>query len=264
MKFSFRSRNKYSKGKAVVMGTEKYDVMQICLNGHKITGKYHSRPHFRQKHCAQCGAETITNCPKCSSEIRGDFEGGWDFHDIPDHCENCGEQFPWTEEKRKLQSLLQQNSYDPFLIIEKICSRFHCVVRQLGDRYNNRQSMDFNDEYDVQDLLRALLTVFFDDIRPEEYTPSYAGGSSKMDFLLKDEKLVIEVKKTRKGLGMVELADQLINDKAKYRSHPDCKTLICFVYDPEAKLNNPRGLENDLSEESEDFKVKVIIVPKGY
>ena len=28
----------------------------------------------------------------------------------------------------------------------------------------------------------------FDDIRPEEYTPSYAGGSSRIDFLLKDEK----------------------------------------------------------------------------
>jgi hypothetical protein len=26
----------------------------------------------------------------------------------------------------------------------------------------------------------------FDDIRPEEYTPSYAGGSSRIDFLLED------------------------------------------------------------------------------
>jgi hypothetical protein len=33
------------------------------------------------------------------------------------------------------------------------------------------------DEYDVQDLLYALLRIFFDDVRPEEWTPSFAGKS---------------------------------------------------------------------------------------
>jgi len=33
-----------------------------------------------------------------------------------------------------------------------------------------------------------LISRFDDTPRPEEYTPSYAGGSSRIDFLLKDEK----------------------------------------------------------------------------
>ena len=57
---------------------------------------------------------------------------------------------------------------------------------------------EIKDEYDVQDLLNALLRLNFDDVRPEEYTPSYAGSSTRVDFLLKKEKIVIEVKKTRK------------------------------------------------------------------
>ena len=78
-------------------------------------------------------------------------------------------------------------------------------------------------------LLHALLLLYFDDVRAEEWTPSYAGKSSRMDFLLKNERVVIEVKKTRQGLADKELGDQLIIDVDRYKVHPDCKRLICFV-----------------------------------
>jgi hypothetical protein len=67
-----------------------------------------------------------------------------------------------------------------------------------------------------------------------------------MDFLLKNESIAIEVKKTRKGLGQKELGDQLIVDKESYHEHPSCKNLFCFVYDPDGVLPNPSGMENDL------------------
>ena len=103
------------------------------------------------------------------------------------------------------------------------------------------------DEYDVQDLLRALLALYFDDVRPEEWTPSYAGGASRMDFLLKRESVVIEVKKTRPGLTDKEVGDQLIIDSQRYKINQDCRHLICFVYDPEFRMVNPEALANDLS-----------------
>lgn len=125
-------------------------------------------------------------------------------------------------------------------------SKFPLVIRQLCSRHNGRGTLVIEDEYDVQDLLHALLKIHFDDIREEEWTPSYAGGSSRMDFLLKDEQIVIEVKKTRNNLGNREVGEQLIIDKEKYSKHPDCKTLVCFVYDPDTRIKNPIGLENDL------------------
>ncbi len=149
-----------------------------------------------------------------------------------------------------------------FKAIQMLCVRFPAVVRQLRTRHDGRPTFDVDDEYDVQDLLHALLRLHFDDIRPEEWTPSYAGKSTRMDFLLKKENIVIEVKKTRKGLDAKRLGEELIIDIAHYRSHPGCRTLICFVYDPEVRISNPGGLEADLSQDDGDLTVRVIISPK--
>ena len=148
-------------------------------------------------------------------------------------------------------------------IIENMSNKFHLVARQLRNRHSNRNTLEIEDEYDVQDLFHSLLHLYFDDIRAEEWTPSYAGGSSRVDFLLKDEQIIIEIKKTRKNLNAKEIGDQLIIDSKRYQSHPDCKCLICFVYDPEGRIGNPIGLQNDLTEETENFKLITIIAPKG-
>lgn len=157
----------------------------------------------------------------------------------------------------------KEESFNALSIIETVCYKFHSVAKQLKNRHDNRQTLDIADEYDVQDLFHSLLKIFFDDIRDEECTPSYAGRASRMDFLLKDYLIVIEVKKTRIGLGTKEIGSQLIEDIARYKEHPDCNTLVCFVYDPEGRITNPRGLENDLSQQVNSFLVKVIIVPKN-
>lgn len=147
--------------------------------------------------------------------------------------------------------------------IERICSRFHIVALQLQKRRDNRKTLKVEDEYDVQDLLHALLKVDFDDIRPEEWTPSYAGKSSRMDFLLKKKEVVVEAKMTRNGLGAKQIGAQLIEDIARYSQSKNCKILVCFVYDPKHVIRNPRGIENDLESLGKDFKVIVLIRPTG-
>ncbi len=146
--------------------------------------------------------------------------------------------------------------------LSKLFERFHTVAQQLRRRHDNRSTLEIRDEYDVQDLLQGLLKIDFEDVRPEEWTPSYAGGSNRMDFLLKDDEIAIEVKMTRQGLKDKELGEQLIIDIAKYQSHPNCKSLYCFVYDPEGIIRNPRGMEKDLAELGKGFHVKVFIRPE--
>lgn len=148
--------------------------------------------------------------------------------------------------------------------IELLCQRFHVVTMQLRDRYDDRPTLDVNDEYDVQDIMHSLLRLFFDDVRPEEYAPSYAGKASRMDFLLPVEQIVVETKMTRPGLGAKELGSELIEDIARYKEHPACKRLICFVYDPGGRIVNPRGIERDLSRKEGSVEVRVIITPRGY
>jgi hypothetical protein len=137
--------------------------------------------------------------------------------------------------------------------LDNLFYSFHRVVRQLRQRYNNRPTLDINDEYDVQDLLHALLKIYYDDIRTEEWTPSYSGKSARMDFLLKKNKTIIEVKKTRKGLTEKEIGDQLIVDIERYQIHPDCQRIVCFIYDPEGRIANPQGLKDDLMSKHSDF-----------
>lgn len=151
--------------------------------------------------------------------------------------------------------------FNPVQLVGTICERFHLVARQLRSRHEGRDSLDVQDEYDVQDLMHGLLHLFFDDIRPEEWCPSYAAKSSRMDFLLKQEQIVIEIKKTRTGLGAKEVGSQLIEDIARYETHPDCDTLLCFVYDPNGRISNPRGIENDLRRTEGRLNVDVWIRP---
>jgi REase_DpnII-MboI len=142
-----------------------------------------------------------------------------------------------------------------------ICNNFHKIVKQLKVRHSQRKALEINDEYDVQDLLHSLLHLYFTDIRAEEYTPSHAAKCSRIDFLLKNENIVIEVKKTRDGLAAKEVSAELFEDIRRYQSHPNCKTLICFVYDPDGRVINPRGIERDLAENNGDFDVHVLIRP---
>lgn len=150
---------------------------------------------------------------------------------------------------------------DSILILEKIFKKFHPTVARLKLRHADRQTLEINDEYDVQDFLHTLLTVDFDDIRPEEWTPSYAGSATRVDFLLKKEKIVVEVKITSPKTKDKEIGEQLILDIAHYKKHPECKTLVCFVYDPLLKIKNREGLINDIEGNGGELPVKVYIYP---
>ena len=148
------------------------------------------------------------------------------------------------------------------LMLERVCSRFHLIARQLRSRHGNRDTLHVEDEYDVRDLLHALLTLDYDDVRPLEWTPGYA-ANARTDFLLKLEQIVVVAKKADDSLGAGELAEQLAVDIQKYKQHPGCRTLVCFVYDPEGRIADPREIENDLSGEKDGLTMRVIIAPKG-
>ena len=211
----------------------------------------------------QCGIKVMTFQP-------GIFNQGFGIHvenELQDFAEN---------ELQKLKDRLNPNGHtgknstteddSVFCLntiekIELICNKFHQVSRQMRSRYNNRSTLDINDEYDVQDLFHSLLTLYFDDIRREESNPSFGGGNSRADFWLKPEKTLIEIKKTRAGLKDKQIGDELTLDIVKYQSNRGCKTLVCFVYDPEGIIKNRECLEKDLEQVTKNIAVKVFIRP---
>ena len=123
--------------------------------------------------------------------------------------------------------------------VADLCPRFPLLTAELGNRHAGRPAFAITDEYDVQDLLRSILRLHFEDVRAEEWNPSYGGTQSRSDLLLKPERVVIETKMTRKSLGQRELVAAADRDKAQYQRHPDCSTLVCFVYDSGAVCVTP-------------------------
>lgn len=148
-------------------------------------------------------------------------------------------------------------------LVVQLCKRFHLFAEQFTQRHEGRDTIKIGDEYDVQDALHALLRLHFDDVRPEEVTPSLGGKSARMDFLLKPERIVIETKMTRKGLDQKKVGDELIIDMRRYESHPDVRTLICLVYDPDGHCKTPVALESDLSKTNGELRTVVVVCPKG-
>ena len=139
---------------------------------------------------------------------------------------------------------------DAVRAILEVADRMLLVQRSLNHRHDSRAGFDVNDEYDVQDLLRSLLVVFFDDVRAESTVREYAGGASRIDFVLPQSHVAVEIKKSRGSMTSRDLANELIIDRDRYAVDDRISHLVCLVFDLEGRLINPRGLEVDLSRDA--------------
>ena len=180
---------------------------------------------------------------------------------VPPHLEPRPSK-PIGSSQQEATAPAHQTGSDPIELVKTLCYRFHSVARQLRLRGEYRATLNVEDEFDVQDLLHALLRIQFDDIGTDEWTPSYSEGAPRTTFFLNNSRLAVIVKKTRPGLNAKDLTDQLRIDAERYRSHDRCMTLLCFIYDPEGRIGNPRGLEADLTSVSDSFVIDVLVVPK--
>jgi REase_DpnII-MboI len=167
-----------------------------------------------------------------------------------------------TSSYREPVSQLPQTELNLVERVKTLCCRFHSVARQLRLRGEYRATLSVEDECDVQDLLHALLRVQFDNIDMDEWTPSYSNGTSRKTFLLNESRCAVIVKKTRPGLTIKDLTDELRIDAERYRSHGRCTTILCFIYDPDGRIGNPQGLETSLKSVNDSCAIEVLVSPK--
>jgi hypothetical protein len=116
----------------------------------------------------------------------------------------------------------------------------------LKHRRKSLPALQFDNEYDVQSLFHSLLRPWIRDIRVEEYTPTYAGKSTRMDFLLPKSGIVIEIKYVRDVQHAKNIGSELNIDVTHYRVHPRCNHLWAVIYDPHTLIQNPAGITTAL------------------
>jgi hypothetical protein len=204
------------------MLTTTQDRMLVCRAGHLITDRLTTRPDLRLPRCDRCGADTLDRCDTCGTLLAGAVP----VHGLdpigrrpPRVCTTCGAAFPWAR-------LPEPPGDDPLAKLEHLLRRLPRVVREL------RPALD------VDALVRALLPIHFDDIRPEARTPRYS-PDTRTAFRLPEVEAVLVSHLAGPGIGEVELSRRHAEDLAEY--HGRCRTLVFFVFDPERRL--PERLE---------------------
>lgn len=214
------------------------DGMQVCHNGHVVTDRLATCPDQARGFCDRCGAATLDQCVTCGTPLSAAHLPG--LFPVatprpPRCCIACGAVFPWA---RPRPSSLPA----PLPTLEALLRRLPRVARELRSRHGDRPPFAIRDIHDLEDLLRALLPISFDDCRLEARTPSYAPGR-RTDFLLVPHGVALTTKHVSAAQARQELVSQWPEDLAYYRGRIQVQTLIGFVYDPEGLLRDPAQLE---------------------
>jgi hypothetical protein len=231
------------------------DVMQVCRNGHVVTDLLHGCPERGSVHCDRCGAPTLDHCLTCGRRIPGAvYVPGLapaGSQPPPNYCATCGAPFPWTSRPGPAGP-------DCRARLEAMLRRLPRAIAQLRWRHGDRPVFSVNDEHDLEDLLRAVLALHFDDVRPECRTPRYA-LATRTDFLLARDQTSVTAKLARPDVRGPQLAEQFREDIAYYQARGNCAALVGFVYDPQGLLPDPTVLERAWSEGGDDLEVGCII-----
>lgn len=162
---------------------------------------------------------------------------------------------------RALASLVRFGSNSALDDLEALLRRFPAYARTLARGHHQQPATRLVNERDAQQMLHGLLVSHYDDILAEEWTPQYAGGCARIDFVLPKEEIAIEVKLTRRSMTVRELGEQLLVDIRKYSIHPKVRHLLCFVIDAADIVRNEGGLTSDLEHESSgNLSVRLLVV----
>jgi hypothetical protein len=230
------------------------DVMQVCLNGHVITDRLRGRPEQALSRCDRCGAATVHRCATCGRDLPGALEVlGLEpvgRPEPPAYCALCGAALPWTRRR----GVPPPNA---LTTLDGLLRRLPRAVRQLRVRHADRPAFRVEDEYDLGDLLRALLPLYFDDVRPEGRTPSYA-PDTRTDFVLAPQETAVTVKCVRGSGCEPALAEQLREDVAYYERRGGVRRLACLVYDPEQRVVEPARFEA-MCQQDEGLQVRCVV-----
>jgi len=231
------------------------DVMQVCRNGHVVTDRLHGCPEAGRGHCDRCGAATLDRCLTCGQEMAGAVSipgllpvGG---RQPPQYCSTCGAAFPWATRGQPPEA-------DPSYLLDKLLRRLPRVIQQLRSRRSDRPPFRVEDERDLEDLLRALLPLHFEDVRPESRTPRYA-LTTRTDFLLARERIAITAKFALPPVSELQLTEQWREDIAYWREQRNCRMLIGFAYDPEGLIRDPPAHEAAWAIQEDAWEARCVV-----
>lgn len=149
-------------------------------------------------------------------------------------------------------------------VVRDVLNNFSNAIQKIiSGRRLNHPDFKIEDEYDVQDISYVILKSIFPNLREEDPIPKVGAKSTKIDLILREEKILIEVKMIKvKDSNETHFIEQL---KVDFESYHECKwlrKLFCFVYDPYKKtrdVSNFYDLNGERTKGEHNFNVEVIV-----
>ena len=151
-----------------------------------------------------------------------------------------------------------QESIDFLEQISRRLPVFLAVIR--GSRGEVEGRLELKEERDLQDLMKAILSLHYNNVLREDPVQQYAGAWARVDLFIKDVGLMVETKMTGRSTGQREVGDQLIVDMNRYATRADCRGFFALVYDPDRQIDNPNGFERDLAAAGGSTPTRVVVV----
>lgn len=150
-------------------------------------------------------------------------------------------------------------------VVRNILHQFgNSIQKIISNRRKNHANFEINDEYDVQDILYVILKCVFPNLRDEDPIPKVGAKSTKIDLILREEKILIEAKMIKTSdSNETHFIEQL---KVDFESYHECQwleKLFCFVYDPFKKtkdIKNFHDLNGLRKKNNHEYNVEVIVI----
>jgi hypothetical protein len=145
----------------------------------------------------------------------------------------------------------------------QLCERLPQAARFLGSRREGKQPYRIADEYDVQDLLHAVIRAYFKYSIDEEPIGKVGGArSARADLALPDVNTLIEVKFVRGPKDQQRIVEEFAQDLLLYTAWAPLQTFIYMVYNS-ADLRDPEAvarLQGNGNTELNGKKYRTVIV----
>lgn len=129
-------------------------------------------------------------------------------------------------------------------LIVKICERIPYSARILAQRSRiDKKPYTVEDEYDVQDLLHAVIRAYTPYSVQEDPLNKVAGSrAGRVDISIEDLGVLVEVKYAREPKDQAKFVDDFHRDLGLYAKWPPLQYLIYIVYNA-VKLRDPEALK---------------------
>ncbi|MHB8252158.1 MAG: PD-(D/E)XK nuclease domain-containing protein [Acidiferrobacter sp.] len=163
-----------------------------------------------------------------------------------------------------LFSGIEESTHVPDVdLVERLCKRLPQAARILAIRSRKgKAGYEITDEYDVQDLLHALMRGYLKYSVQEDPLPKVAGAKSgRVDISVDDLGILIEIKYVHGPEDQKRLLEEYSQDLVLYAQWVHLRTLIYLIYNS-ADLRDAEAFERLTSTQEiggKRFDVRIIL-----